>query len=128
MKTDKIPSRLSVDELYEILSKKYDGVKKNGNSVFVPNYSNTKIYINKGSDGYVVKAGMSFSLIVVMGVVCGIMVVVTTGLGLIPQFIITMFVVAIVGFLLDMLYNKHKKNLLQEFCNSINMESTKHDF
>ena len=63
MKTDKIPSSVSVDELYEILSKKYGDVKKSGKNLLMLNYSNTKITINKGSDGYVVKAGLPFWLI-----------------------------------------------------------------
>lgn len=58
MKTDKIPFSLSVDELYEILNKKYGDVKKKGDNILMLKYSNTKITINKWTDGYVVKAGL----------------------------------------------------------------------
>lgn len=126
MKTNKIPSSLSVEEVYEIINKKYDGVKKVGKNALMLNYSNTKININKGSDGYVVKAGVPFSLLVLIGVIAGIMAVATQSLGLIPQFVITTLVVAIIILLVDSLYNMKKKNLLQEFCDSLDIENSKH--
>ena len=128
MKTNKIPSGLSVEELYEILSKKYGDVKKISENVIVLKHSKTKINITKSSDGYAVKAGLPVSLLVLVGVVAGIMVVVTQGLGLrlVPQFLISASMVAIVILLVDLLYNMQKKNLLQEFCDSLNIENTTH--
>ncbi len=123
MKTDKIPFSLSVDELYEILNKKYGDVKKKGDNILMLKYSNTKITINKWTDGYVVKAGLPIWLIIVIGVVCGATVVATHGLGLAPQFLLTMFAVAIVIFLADYFYNANKENLLHEFCDSLNIDA-----
>lgn len=123
MRTDKIPFSLSVDELYEILSKKYGDVKKSGKNLLMLNYSNTKITINKGSDGYVVKAGLPFWLILVIGIICGVLVVTTKDLGLLPQFMLITLVVAIALFLVDSFYNSSKENVLREFCDGLNIDA-----
>lgn len=121
MTTDKIPMSLSMEELYDKLSKNYDDVKLIKGKVIELNYSGTKLTINKNTDGYNIKAAIPFSLMILLCVIAGIIVVATQSLGIVPQFGITVIVIAIIGLLIDGLYNKSKKSILQAFCNNLNL-------
>ena len=123
MKTDKIPVSLSMEELYDKLSKNYDDVKLIKGKIIVLNYSGTKLNITKNPDGYNTKAAIPLSLMILLGVVAGIMVVATQSLGVVPQFVISMVVIAVAGLLIDGLYNKAKERVLRDFCNNLTMLS-----
>lgn len=120
MKTDKIPVSLSMEELYDKLSKNYEDIQLIKGKIIVLNYSSTKLNINKNADGYNIKAAIPLSLMILLGVVAGIMVVATQSLGIVPQFAISVVVIAVAGLLIDGLYNKAKERVLRDFCNKLN--------
>ena len=112
-----------MEELYDKLSKNYDDVKLIKGKIIVLNYSGTKLNINKNTDGYNIKATIPLSLMILLGVVAGIMVVATQSLGIVPQFVISMVVIAVAGLLIDGLYNKAKERVLRDFCNNLTILS-----